>query len=176
MFAFHRQNWGTQIGMRSVCRYHRRGFLMIVFELALTVSIPFHVSWHLPRFFPASILGEIIFYRNKRSTLRMDARFIYSNYAQWKVSISTNLIDILLWTWLGQKKKKENTKGDFTSQLTLTKKSFCGFKNISLLTLISFPSLYDCCYDKTPPWITLRFGDGCSTLVLWYGSLCYFMD
>lgn len=35
----------------------------------------------------------------------MDARFIYSNYAQWKVSISTNLIDILLWTWLGEKKK-----------------------------------------------------------------------
>lgn len=34
----------------------------------------------------------------------MDARFIYSNSAQWKVSISTNLIDILLWTWLGEKK------------------------------------------------------------------------
>lgn len=50
----------------------------------------------------------------------MDARFIYSNYAQWKVSISTNLIDILLWTWLEEKKK--STKGDFTSQLTLTKK------------------------------------------------------
>lgn len=50
----------------------------------------------------------------------MDARFIYSNYAQWKVSISANLIDILLWTWLGEKK---STKGDFTSQLTLTKKT-----------------------------------------------------
>lgn len=36
----------------------------------------------------------------------MDARFIYSNYAQWKVSISTNLIDILLWTWLGGIKKR----------------------------------------------------------------------
>lgn len=35
----------------------------------------------------------------------MDACFIYSNYAQWKVSISTNLIDILLWTWLEEKKK-----------------------------------------------------------------------
>lgn len=34
----------------------------------------------------------------------MDARFIYSNYAQWKVSISANLIDILLWTWLRGKK------------------------------------------------------------------------
>lgn len=55
----------------------------------------------LAPFFPASILGEIKFYENKRSALRMDARFIYSNYAQWKVSISTNLIDILLWTWLG---------------------------------------------------------------------------
>ena len=50
----------------------------------------------------------------------MDARFIYSNYAQWKVSISANLIDILLWTWLGEKKK--NTRGDFMRQLTLTKK------------------------------------------------------
>lgn len=50
----------------------------------------------------------------------MDARFIYSNYAQWKVSISTNLIDILLlWSWL-KKSKKRDTKGDFTSQLTLT--------------------------------------------------------
>lgn len=36
----------------------------------------------------------------------MDARFIYSNYAQWKVSISTNLIGILLWAWLGEKKKR----------------------------------------------------------------------
>lgn len=51
----------------------------------------------------------------------MDARFIYSNYALWKVSISTNLIDILLWTWLG-KKTHTHTEGDFTSQLILTKK------------------------------------------------------
>lgn len=73
-------------------------------------------------------------------------------------------------------KKKKNTKGDFTSQLTLTKKRVCGFKNISFFTLISFPSLYDCCNDKTPPWITLRFCVGCSVLILWYRSECYFMD
>lgn len=171
MPAFHRQNQGTQIGLRrSVCPYHRGRFLIpiIVLELVLKFSIPFHVSWQSPHFFPASILGEIKFYRNKRNTLRMDARFIYSNYAQWKVSISTNLIDILLWTWLGGKKK--NTKGDFSSQLTLTKKRFCGFKNISFFSLISFPPLYDCCNDKTPPWITPRFGDGYSTPILCYGS------
>ena len=40
----------------------------------------------------------------------MDTRFIYSNYAQPKVSILTNLIDILLWTLLGEGKKK-HTKG-----------------------------------------------------------------
>lgn len=117
----HRQNQGTQTGLRSVCHYHRGRFpiQIIVLELALKFWNPSHVSWHSPHLFPAFILKEIKFYRHKRSTLRMDARFIYSNYAQWKVSISTNLIDILLWTWLGEKK---STKGDFTSQLTLTKK------------------------------------------------------
>lgn len=61
----------------------------------------------------------------------MDARFIYSNYAQWKVSISTNLIDILLWTWLGKKKKHTHTEGEFTSQLILTKKKK-GFVDLSI--------------------------------------------
>lgn len=104
---FHRQNRGIQTGLRrSVCHYHRGRFLIqiIVLELALKFSNPSHVSWRSLHLFPASILKEIKFYRNKRSTLRMHARFIYSNYAQWKVSISTNLIDILLWTWLGEKK------------------------------------------------------------------------
>lgn len=101
-------SWGTQTGLtRSVCHYHRGRFLIqiIVLELALKFSNPSLVSWHSPHLFPAYLPKEIKFYRNKRSTLRMDARFIYSNYAQWKVSISTNLIDILLWTWLGEKKK-----------------------------------------------------------------------
>lgn len=46
----------------------------------------------------------------------MDARFIYSNYAQWKVSISTNLIDILLlWSWLKKSKKKEHERRFYQS-------------------------------------------------------------
>lgn len=111
--SFHRQNRGTRIGLRrSVCPYRRGRFLIpiVVLELALKFSIPSRGCWPSPHFLAASILGEIKFYRNKRSTLRMEACFIYSNYAQWKVSISTNLIDILLWTWLGKEKKEHKRR------------------------------------------------------------------
>lgn len=66
-----------------------------------------------------------------------------------------------------KKKTHTHTEGDFTSQLILTKiKRFCGFNHISFFTLICFPSVYEYCNDKTPPWITLRFWDGCGTLIL----------
>lgn len=52
----------------------------------------------------------------------MDTRFIYSNYAEPKVSILTNLIDILLWTWLGEGKKSHKRRFYQPIDFTLRKK------------------------------------------------------